>query len=74
MKRKNIVRLISIPKETWENYSEIFIDLDELSPMLNETNLNVGEKIEIIMLMFEKNIATGLLEPIDNIGFDEKNS
>lgn len=59
--RKNIRNFISVPQNEWINCNEIFISFDELSPILSESKLRTRDKLEIIMLIFEKNMATNLL-------------
>ncbi len=59
---KRVVRLLSVPKSDWNKYVEVYIDFNLLEEMLKSSHLKLRDQIHVIMAMFEKNIATGVLE------------
>lgn len=76
--RKNMIRLLSVPKEEWELHGEIYIQYDYLSEMLEESPLNVRGKFAILIRLLEKNLSTNLtnqdarcfdIQQIDNYQF-----
>ena len=58
--RKNLKRIISVPREEWELHGEIFIRYDYLSEMLEEAPLNARGKFAIVQRLLEKNLATNI--------------
>ncbi len=58
--RKNLKRIISVPREEWELHGEIFIQFDYLAEMLEEAPLNARGKFAIVQRLLEKNLATNV--------------
>lgn len=59
--RKNLKRIISVPREEWDLHGEIFIQYDYLSEMLEEAPLNARGKFAIVQRLLEKNLATNII-------------
>ncbi len=62
IERENIKRILSIPKEDWPTLVDLFTSFEQLSIALQESKLKTKEKLEVIMYMFEKNLATKILD------------
>ena len=58
--RKNLKRIISVPREEWELHGELFIQFDYLAEMLEEAPLNARGKFAIVQRLLEKNLATNV--------------
>lgn len=58
--RKNLKRIISVPREEWELHGEIFIQFDYLAEMLEEAPLNARGRFAIVQRLLEKNLATNI--------------
>lgn len=67
----NIIRLLSLPKDKWPLYNEIFNDFKELSQILESAPLSMNEKTTILFTFFERNIASHVLET-NAQAFDQK--
>ena len=59
--RKNLSRILQVPKEEWDLHGEIFIQFDYLSEMLEESLLNARGKFAILQRLLEKNLATNII-------------
>ena len=59
--RKNLSRILQVPKEEWDLHGEIFIQFDYLSEMLEESPLNARGKFAILQRLLEKNLATNII-------------
>jgi len=59
--RKNLSRILQVPKEQWDLHGEIFIQFDYLSEMLEESPLNIRGKFAILQRLLEKNLATNII-------------
>lgn len=60
--RRSLLQHLEIPKEEWGNHSEIFTDFEALSKMLNSSDLNMNEKMEVVFTLIEKNIKAGVIQ------------
>lgn len=69
---KDAIRLYSVDPSTWEEQSEVFVDLKSLDKLLVESPFKPKEKLEIIAYLLKKNIATGLIDDDDINAFDSK--
>ena len=58
--RKNLRRLLSVPKEEWDLHGEIYIQFDYLSDMLEESPLNARGMFSILVRLLEKNLSTNI--------------
>ena len=58
--RKNMRRLLSVPKEEWDLHGEIYIQFDYLSDMLEESPLNARGMFSILVRLLEKNLSTNI--------------
>ena len=58
--RKNMRRLLSVPKEEWDLHGEIYIQFDYLSDMLEESSLNARGMFSILVRLLEKNLSTNI--------------
>lgn len=58
--RKNVKRLLSVPEEEWPLHTEVFIDFQYISEMLEESPLNGREMFAIVLRILEKNLATNI--------------
>ena len=76
--RKNMRRLVSVPREEWELHGEIYIQFDYLSEMLEESPLNAKGMFSILVRLLEKNLSTNIthqdarcfdIQQIDNYEF-----
>lgn len=76
--RKNMRRLLSVPKEEWDLHGEIYIQFDYLSDMLEESPLNARGMFAILVRLLEKNLSTNIthqdarcfdIQQIDNYEF-----
>ena len=76
--RKNMRRLLSVPKEEWDLHGEIYIQFDYLSDMLEESPLNARGMFSILVRLLEKNLSTNIthqdarcfdIQQIDNYEF-----
>ena len=76
--RKNMRRLISVPREEWDLHGEIYIQFDYLSDMLEESPLNARGMFAILVRLLEKNLTTNIthqdarcfdIQQIDNYEF-----
>lgn len=59
---KTLIRLFSVEKEDWEEYSELYYDFEGLSRYLIKSPLNTREKFMVILHLIQKNIATGIFQ------------
>ena len=76
--RKNMRRLLSVPKEEWDLHGEIYIQFDYLTDMLEESPLNARGMFSILVRLLEKNLSTNIthqdarcfdIQQIDNYEF-----
>ena len=76
--RKNMRRIVSVPREEWELHGEIYIQFDYLSEMLEESPLNAKGMFSILVRLLEKNLSTNIthqdarcfdIQQIDNYEF-----
>lgn len=76
--RKNMRRLLSVPREEWDLHGEIYIQFNYLSEMLEESPLNAKGKFAILVRLLEKNLSTNIthqdakcfdIQQIDNYEF-----
>ena len=76
--RKNMRRLLSVPREEWELHGEIYIQFDYLADMLEESPLNARGMFAILVRLLEKNLSTNIthqdarcfdIQQIDNYKF-----
>ena len=76
--RRNMRRIISVPREEWELHGEIYIQFDYLSEMLEESPLNAKGMFSILVRLLEKNLSTNIthqdarcfdIQQIDNYEF-----
>ena len=76
--RKNMRRLLSVPKEEWDLHGEIYIQFDYLADMLEESPLNARGMFSILVRLLEKNLSTNIthqdarcfdIQQIDNYEF-----
>lgn len=76
--RKNMIRLLSVPREEWDLHGEIYIQYDYLSDMLEESPLNARGMFSILTRLLEKNLSTNItnqdarcfdIQQIDNYEF-----
>lgn len=62
-----ILKIFRAPREDWKNLSEVFVDFDVLSDVFKDINLNARELIYLVMMIFERNIDVGILNPQTNV-------
>lgn len=67
----NIIRLLSLPKDKWPLYNEIFNEFKVLSQRLESAPLSLSEKVTVLFIFFERNIASHVLEA-DTKAFEQK--
>ena len=76
--RKNMRRLLSVPREEWDLHGEIYIQFDYLADMLEESPLNARGMFSILVRLLEKNLSTNIthqdakcfdIQQIDNYEF-----
>ncbi len=68
---ENIKRQLLAPTSEWPLLGEVFIQFDELSTMMSKAGLKMRDKLEIVIHLLRKNLATEIATG-DCVGFDER--
>ncbi len=68
---ENIKRQLLAPTSEWPLLGEVFVQFEELSIMMGKAGLKMRDKLEIVIHLLRKNLATEIATE-DCIGFDER--
>ncbi len=58
VERKNMARILKVPREDWELYGEVYIQYEYLSDMLISSKFKVRDQFAIVKYLLEKNLST----------------